>query len=514
MQSTLQELILRDQLATNSNSTVSPYSILNSNPESFATEFNLIVCFVKDSNKREELSSLLFPIFLHLSVFLSVSNPSLLREFSAQHSHNFSHKQLELLSQLPDISADLAAYTQHKYSVKLSNCAFTHLETFLTSHPDSCIHLPLQANIHIQVGSKECEEARKPQKRMSKSRSNISPSKRVSSSNSSLESIRGCVTQLSSLSPSPSVLHISLSATPSLPHSAEISFTKSLILSGHADGSLLVSPFSLPTSQLYPPDLSPSHPPPPPDTTRHLRGHSSPVYSVSISLSADWVISGSGDGTCRLWNLKDSGDCIAEYVGHQSPVWSVCLPKQIDSGYFASSSQDGTARLWSTELLYPLRIFSGHCSGVNCVDLHPNCVYLATGGQDGSCRLWNSQDGACVRLLTGGRSAVTCLSFSPDGKLVATGCQEGVVRVWNIAESKVIREFRASERIISKVDFSSDSNSISAISHDKTLRLFDLSNSQINSPYLTVSTGRNMPIYCCFRKVNLCALISIENVLL
>ena len=106
---------------------------------------------------------------------------------------------------------------------------------------------------------------------------------------------------------------------------------------------------------------------------------------------------------------------------------------------------------------------------------------------------------------------MTCLSFSPDGKLVATGCEEGMVRVWSIAESKVLREFSASERIISKVGFSSDSNSLSAISQDKTLSLFDITNSQTTSPYLTVSTGRNTPLACCYRKVDFCVLISVEN---
>ena len=33
--------------------------------------------------------------------------------------------------------------------------------------------------------------------------------------------------------------------------------------------------------------------------------------------------------------------------------------------YFASCSHDNTARLWSTDLAYPLRIFAGHTSAVN-----------------------------------------------------------------------------------------------------------------------------------------------------
>lgn len=33
--------------------------------------------------------------------------------------------------------------------------------------------------------------------------------------------------------------------------------------------------------------------------------------------------------------------------------------------YFASASYDRTARLWATDLVYPLRIFAGHTAGVD-----------------------------------------------------------------------------------------------------------------------------------------------------
>ena len=33
--------------------------------------------------------------------------------------------------------------------------------------------------------------------------------------------------------------------------------------------------------------------------------------------------------------------------------------------YFASCSHDNTARLWSSDTVYPLRVFVGHLSGVD-----------------------------------------------------------------------------------------------------------------------------------------------------
>ena len=149
MQSSLQEFTLREQIATSSETPISPYSILNSDPESHAGDFARFLSFTRES---DELSCLLFPVFLQLSISLSVSSPAeSLKSFLSQHGHNFSHKQQELLSHLPNITPDLTPYTQHKYAVKLSKCSYSQLQTFLSDNPDSSIHLPLQANIHIQV---------------------------------------------------------------------------------------------------------------------------------------------------------------------------------------------------------------------------------------------------------------------------------------------------------------------------------------------------------------------------
>ncbi len=41
--------------------------------------------------------------------------------------------------------------------------------------------------------------------------------------------------------------------------------------------------------------------------------------------------------------------------------------------------RDRTARLWSTDKIYPLRIFAGHLSDIDTLKFHPNCNYLATG---------------------------------------------------------------------------------------------------------------------------------------
>ena len=64
----------------------------------------------------------------------------------------------------------------------------------------------------------------------------------------------------------------------------------------------------------------------------------------------------------RLWSLESHTNVVA-YKGHNYPVWS-CEFSPF-SFYFATGSGDRTARLWSCDHIYPLRVFAGHLSDVD-----------------------------------------------------------------------------------------------------------------------------------------------------
>lgn len=103
-------------------------------------------------------------------------------------------------------------------------------------------------------------------------------------------------------------------------------------------------------------------------STRKLIGHSGPVYSVAFDPLCGSVsppktlLSGSADGTARLWSLDTMTNVVA-FRGHENPIWDVKWnPMGI---YFATASRDKTARLWSTDRLAALRIYAGHLSDVD-----------------------------------------------------------------------------------------------------------------------------------------------------
>ena len=59
---------------------------------------------------------------------------------------------------------------------------------------------------------------------------------------------------------------------------------------------------------------------------RALRGHSHFVQDVVISLDGQFALSGSWDGTLRLWDLN-TGNTTRRFIGHTKDVLSVAFPK-------------------------------------------------------------------------------------------------------------------------------------------------------------------------------------------
>ena len=79
--------------------------------------------------------------------------------------------------------------------------------------------------------------------------------------------------------------------------------------------------------------------------TTILEGHTGWVNGVAFSPVGEYLVSGSGDTTIILWNLK--GDPLATLTGHTAGVNDVAVSP--DGRLIASASDDGTVKLWSLE---------------------------------------------------------------------------------------------------------------------------------------------------------------------
>jgi guanine nucleotide-binding protein subunit beta-2-like 1 protein len=78
---------------------------------------------------------------------------------------------------------------------------------------------------------------------------------------------------------------------------------------------------------------------------RALKGHSHFVQDVVISSDGQFALSGSWDGTLRLWDIR-SGTTAKRFVGHTKDVLSVAF--SADNRQIVSGSRDKTIKLWNT----------------------------------------------------------------------------------------------------------------------------------------------------------------------
>jgi guanine nucleotide-binding protein subunit beta-2-like 1 protein len=181
---------------------------------------------------------------------------------------------------------------------------------------------------------------------------------------------------------------------------------------------------------------------------RALKGHSHFVQDVVISSDGQFALSGSWDGTLRLWDLS-TGTTTRRFVGHAKDVLSVAF--SVDNRQIVSGSRDKTIKLWNTlgECKYTIGEPEGHTEWVSCVRFSPmtNNPIIVSGGWDKLVKVWNLNNCKLKANLVGHTGYINTVTVSPDGSLCASGGKDGVAMLWDLAEGKRLYSLDAGDII-------------------------------------------------------------------
>ncbi|NEP57106.1 MAG: TIR domain-containing protein [Symploca sp. SIO2G7] len=204
-----------------------------------------------------------------------------------------------------------------------------------------------------------------------------------------------------------------------------------------------------------------------------LQGHKNALVSVSFSPDGQYVATTSEDGTARLWDLQ--GNQKALFQGHQGKVLGVSFSP--DGQYVATTSEDGTARLWDLQGNQKA-LFQGHDPElpVMSIAFSPNGQSLATASLDGTVRLWDLQGNQ--KAVFEESDGVMSVAFSPNGQSLATASFDGTARLWDLQGNEILLFDKHDDSVMS-VSFSPDSQYLATASLDKTARLWDLQGREI-----------------------------------
>ncbi|KAL7268112.1 WD repeat protein Lub1 [Rhizina undulata] len=158
-----------------------------------------------------------------------------------------------------------------------------------------------------------------------------------------------------------------------------------------------------------------------PDAEFLLLGHAHNV--CALDNSAGIIVSGSWDGTARVWQNWET-----KYVleGHQGSVWAVLVLSETE---IVTGSADKTIRLWRNGKL--VKIINGHTDVVRGLCRLPNRGF-ASCANDGTIRIWSS-DGHQLQELHGHTSYIYSITVLPTGELVSSG-EDRTIRIWKDGE--------------------------------------------------------------------------------
>jgi WD40 repeat protein len=200
---------------------------------------------------------------------------------------------------------------------------------------------------------------------------------------------------------------------------------------------------------------------------RIFAGHSGLVNCVAFSPDGKLVLTGSEDGTARLWETG-SGQQVGTLEGHSESVRSVAFSP--DGKLILTGSYDGTTHSWETGSGQHLGTLKGHSSLVNSVAFSPDGKLVLTGSGDRTARLWETGSRKQVGTFEGHGGPVTSVAFAPDGKLVLTGSEDGIARLWETGSGKQVGTLEGHSNWVISVAFSPDGRL--AMSCDQHGRVF------------------------------------------
>ncbi|KAJ2912081.1 hypothetical protein MD484_g8331, partial [Candolleomyces efflorescens] len=203
-------------------------------------------------------------------------------------------------------------------------------------------------------------------------------------------------------------------------------------------------------------------------------GHSKLVRDVAISPEGERIVSGSDDGTIRIWDLG-TGEQLCEPMSGGTDINSVEFSP--DGKVILSGSDDCTIRLWDAvtgaQIGEPIQ---GHSDIVCSVKFSADGKYIVSGSDDRTVRIWDAETREQVgEPLRGHTDEIWSVAISPDGKWIVSGSKDETVRLWDFESRVQLREpLQGHTKSVTSVAISPDGKWIVSGSHDRTIRVWDI----------------------------------------
>jgi WD40 repeat protein len=193
------------------------------------------------------------------------------------------------------------------------------------------------------------------------------------------------------------------------------------------------------------------------EKTLALIGHSDQVNSLDFSMDGQYLLSGSEDGTIRVWDAKTN--YTGQTLIHDSPVRTAIFAP-FGNRIVSIGTEDDDVCWWQLESRSGFNarlLLQKHSDWVRSAAFSPGGRWIASGAADNTVCMWDPLSSHTPALvLRGHEDWVECVAFSPDGRFLASGSDDCTVRVWDLFTGRTITVFTDHTHSICSIAFSLD----------------------------------------------------------
>lgn len=214
-----------------------------------------------------------------------------------------------------------------------------------------------------------------------------------------------------------------------------------------------------------------------------LAGHDDDVKAVSYP-SPRAVITGSRDGTVRVWNLlSDNPPTYDEKISSQSSQFVNTVAYLPESGHLKEGLIISGGKETVIEVREPSKIPSenaerlllGHGGNICTLDVDPDGKYIVSGSWDCEARIWPVGKWECETVLRPHEAAVWGV-LAYDRETVITASADKLIRIWHIS-GKLIRTLKGSTdvaRALCRVQNHPTGADFASAGNDAVIRLWTI----------------------------------------
>ena len=167
---------------------------------------------------------------------------------------------------------------------------------------------------------------------------------------------------------------------------------------------------------------------------RRLQSHTAGVLDVCFD--KHHIVSCSKDTTVCVWGRR-TGERLRQMTGHRGPVNAVRLRGNL----IVSASGDGVARLWNLVSGQCIREFPSKERGMACVDFSLDSKAILAGGNDKVVYQFDTSTGQIVREMAGHQGLVRSLHLDNTNGIIISGSYDNSIRAYDFATGELILVF-------------------------------------------------------------------------